>query len=39
MTIRYCTEHPDDPTAICEKCGWCEEIFYADSEQEYMEEY
>ena len=38
--MRYCTEHPDDPLAICERCGFCEEVFYACSEDEYdnMEE-
>ena len=33
--MRYCTEHPDDPYAICERCGFCEDIFYACSEDEY----
>ncbi len=33
--IRYCTEHPDDPLAICERCGFCEDVFYACSEDEY----
>jgi len=36
--MRYCTEHPDDPYAICEHCGFCEDIFYACSEDEAMEE-
>ena len=36
--VRYCTEHPDDPNALCERCGFCEEMFYACSEDEEMEE-
>ena len=32
--IRFCTEHPD-PYAICEYCGFCEDIYYASTEDEY----
>lgn len=31
--IRYCTEHPDGD-AICERCGHCEDVYYACSEDE-----
>ena len=31
--LRYCTEHPD-PNALCERCGFCEDIYYACSEDE-----
>ena len=35
IQTRHCTEHPDDPEAICERCGFCEDVFYACSEDEY----
>ena len=35
--IRLCTEHPDG-TAICEKCGFCEDAYYACSEDEMEDE-
>jgi len=37
---RLCKEHPfaDIENVICERCGFCEDIYYADSLQEHEEE-
>ena len=35
--VRHCKEH-EDPDAICEECGFCEDIFYACSEDEMEDE-
>ena len=37
-TEKHCTEHPDDPTALCEKCGFCEDVYYACTEDEMEED-
>ena len=33
--IRHSTDHPVDPEARCERCGFCEDVFYACSEDEH----
>ena len=30
---KLCTEHPDSD-AICERCGFCEDVYYACTEDE-----
>lgn len=37
--MNYCKEQEYNIDAVpCTSCGHCEDIYYADTEQEYMEE-
>ena len=34
--MRLCKEHPFVTDGVmCERCGFCEDVYYADNQQEY----